>query len=152
MINRDQLSGFFWLAISIFVCVEAARIGIGSFRYQGPGFLPFWSGVVLSIFSIILVLTNTLKKLVKRDIKDLWKGMSWGKVIFVVIPLVAYAFLLSTVGYLIATFGLIILLFGIVGKTRFWIKAVAGIITVLATYIVFYVWLEVQLPKGILGF
>jgi putative tricarboxylic transport membrane protein len=152
MINRDQLSGFFWLAISIFVCVEAARVGIGSFRYQGPGFLPFWSGVMLSTFSIILVVTDTLRKHEKRNLKDLWKGTSWGKVILVLILLLAYAFLLPTVGYLIATFGLIILLFGIVGKTRLWIKAVAGIITVLATYIVFYVWLEVQLPKGILGF
>jgi hypothetical protein len=152
MINRDQLSGFFWLAISIFVCVEAARVGIGSFRYQGPGFLPLWSGVMLSTFSIILVVTNTLRKHGKRNLKDLWKGTSWGKVILVLILLFAYAFLLPTVGYLIATFGLIILLFGIVGKTRVWIKIVAGIITVLATYIVFYVWLEVQLPKGILGF
>ncbi len=152
MINSDKVSGFFWLAISIFVCIEAARVGIGSFRSQGPGFLPFWSGVMLSTFSIILVVTSTLKKMEKREIKNLWKGMSWGKVILVSILLLSYAFLLPILGYLIATFALIILLFGIVGKTKVWIKAVAGIITVLATYIVFYVWLEVQLPNGILGF
>jgi hypothetical protein len=152
MINRDQLSGFFWLAISIFVCVEAALVGIGSFRSQGPGFLPLWSGLLLGAFSIILVVTNTLRKQGKRNMRDLWKGVSWGKVVLVLILLVAYAFLLPTAGYLIATFGLIILLFGIVGKTKVWIKAVAGIITVLATYLVFYVWLEVQLPKGIFGF
>jgi putative tricarboxylic transport membrane protein len=152
MINSDQLSGFFWLAISIFVCIEASRVGIGDFRSQGPGFLPFWSGVMLSTFSIILVVTSTLKKLKKRETKNLWKGMSWGKVVLVLILLLIYTLLLPRLGYLIATFGLMTLLFGIVGKTKLWIKAVAGIITVLATYIVFYVWLEVQLPKGILGF
>ena len=152
MINSDQLSGFFWLAISIFVCIEASRVGIGDVRSQGPGFLPFLSGVMLGIFSIILVVTNTLKKQGKGNIADIWKGISWGKVILVLILLFTYAFLLPTIGYLVATFGLIILLFGIVGKTKVWIKVVAGIITVLATYIVFYVWLEVQLPKGILGF
>ena len=152
MINSDQLSGFFWLAISIFVCIEASRIGIGDFHSQGPGFLPFLSGVMLSAFSIILVVTSTLKKMEKREIKNLWKGMSWGKVVLVLSLLLIYALLLPILGYLIATFGLIILLFGIVGKTKLWIKAVAGIITVLATYIVFCVWLEVQFPKGILGF
>ena len=152
MINSDQLSGFFWLAISIFVCIEAGRVGIGDFHSQGPGFLPFLSGIMLSALSIILVVTSTLKKREKQEIKNLWKGMSWGKVVLVLGLLLIYALLLPTVGYLIATFGLIILLFGIVGKTKVWIKTVAGIITVLATYIVFYVWLEVQLPNGILGF
>ena len=152
MINSDQLSGFFWLAISIFVCIEASRVGIGDVHSQGPGFLPFLSGVMLGTFSIILVVTSTLRKPAKREVKNLWKGMSWGKVVLVLILLLIYALLLSILGYLIATFGLIIVLFGIVGKTEVWIKVVAGIITVLATYIVFYVWLEVRLPKGILGF
>jgi putative tricarboxylic transport membrane protein len=152
MINHDQLSGFFWLAISIFVCIEASRFGIGDFHSQGPGFLPFLSGVMLSAFSIILVVTSTSKKKEKREIKNLWKGMSWGKVVLVLSLLLIYALLLPILGYLIATFGLIIFLFGIVGKTKIWIKIVAGIITVLATYMVFCVWLEVQLPKGILGF
>jgi putative tricarboxylic transport membrane protein len=152
MINSDQLSGFFWLAISIFVCIEASRVGIGDVHSQGPGFLPFLSGVMLGTFSIILVVTSTLRKPGKREVKNLWKGISWGKVALVLILLLIYALLLPILGYLIATFGLMTLLFGIVGKTKLWIKAVAGIITVLATYIIFYVWLEVQLPKGILGF
>jgi putative tricarboxylic transport membrane protein len=152
MINSDQVSGFFWLAISIFVCIQASRIGIGDFHSQGPGFLPFCSGVILSTFSIILLVKSALKKTEDREIKNLWKGMSWGKVVLVLSLLLIYALLLPILGYLIATFGLIILLFGIVGKTKVWIKVVAGIITVLATYMVFCVWLEVQLPKGILSF
>ena len=152
MINSDRLSGLFWLAISIFVCVEASRIGIGDFHSQGPGFLPFWSGVMLSAFSIILVVTSTSKKPGRQEIKNLWTGMNWGKVVSVFILLLIYILLLPILGYLIATFGLMTPLFGIVGKTKLWIRAVAGIITVLATYIIFYVWLEVQLPKGILGF
>lgn len=42
---RDQLSGLFWLEISIFVCIEGLRIGIGTFQSPAPGFLPFWLGV-----------------------------------------------------------------------------------------------------------
>jgi putative tricarboxylic transport membrane protein len=152
MIKSDQLSGFFWLAISIFVCIEARRVGVGDFRSQGPGFLPFLSGVMLSALSISLVVSSTLKKTEKPEIKNLWKGMSWGKVALILSLLLIYALLLPILGYLMATFGLIILLLGIIGKTKVWIKVVASIITALSTYIVFYVWLGVQLPKGILGF
>lgn len=149
---RDQLSGLFWLAISIFVCAEAIRIDIGTFHSPGPGFLLFWSGVTFGTFSIILVVTSILKKSGEGKVKNLWKGMNWSKVILVLAFLFIYAILLQRLGYLIATFGLMTLTFGIVGKARLWIQVMTAAITVLATYIIFYVWLEVQLPKGIFGF
>jgi|SRR4030042_1897274 len=152
MNSRDQLSGFFWLIISILACVESIKSGIGTFRFPGPGFLPFWSGVVLGTFAIILVTTDILKKKVGPKNKNLWKGKKWSNVILVLVSLFAYALLVPGLGYLITTFGLMVFLFSLIGKPRLWIQGVSALITVLATYIIFYVWLNVQLPKGILGF
>ena len=152
MNSRDQLSGFFWLIISILACVESIKSGIGTFRFPGPGFLPFWSGVVLGTFAIILVTTDILKKKVGPKNKNLWKGKKWSNVILVLVSLFAYALLVPGLGYLITTFGLMVFLFSLIGKPRLWIQGVSALITVLATYIIFYVWLDVRLPKGILGF
>ena len=58
---RDRWSGFFWLGISIFVCIEAHPIDIGTFHSPGPGFLPFWSAVIFGIFSILLIATSFKK-------------------------------------------------------------------------------------------
>jgi len=149
---RDQLSGFFWLVISIFVCVESIKSGVGTFRFPGPGFLPFWSGVALGTFAIILVATDLLKEKVGRKSKNLSEGKKWSNVILVLVSLFAYALLLPRLGYLITTFGLMVFLFSLIGKPRLWIQGVSALITVLATYIIFYVWLDVRLPKGILGF
>ena len=149
---RDGLSGLFWLIISIFVCVMSIGIDIGTIHSPGPGFVPFWSGVVLGMFSIALLITSILKRKVEKRISSLWKGMEWRKVILVLISLFIYAILLPRLGYLIATSGLLALLFGIMRRQRLWIQVVIAFITALVSYLVFYVWLGVQLPKGILDF
>ena len=149
---RNQWSGLFWLVFSIFVCVEAIRMGTGSFRSPGPGFLPFWSGIVVGTLAILLLVMGTLKREEGGKIKNLWRGMNWRTVILVSASLVIYCILLPRLGFLITTLGLMTLLFSIVKRSRLWIQVFTALLTVLVTYVTFYVWLGVQLPKGLLGF
>jgi putative tricarboxylic transport membrane protein len=149
---RDRMSGLFWLIISISICVQSIRINIGTLHNPGPGFLPFWAGVVLGIFSIVLLVTSILKGKGEKSISNLWKGMEWNKVIIILASLFIYAILLHKLGYLITTSGLFVLLFGVMRRQRLWIPVVSAVITALLSYLIFYVWLGVQLPKGILGF
>lgn len=152
MNSRDLLSSLFWLAISIFVCVISIQTNIGTLRSPGPGFLPFWAGITLGTFSIILIIKSILRKKVEERIMNLWKGMEWHKVILVITSLFLYVILLPRLGYLIATFGLLVLLFSVMRRQRPWTQVGSALITVLATYGIFYLWLDVQLPKGIFGF
>jgi apolipoprotein N-acyltransferase len=78
--------------------------------------------------------------------------MEWHKVILVIISLLLYVILLPGLGYLIATFGLLVLLFSVMRRQRPWTQVGSALIIVLATYGIFYLWLDVQLPKGIFGF
>lgn len=73
------------------------------------------------------------------------------KVVLVSASLLIYALVLTRLGFLIATFGLMALLFGVLGRSQWWIRAIAALVTVLVAYAVFRMWLEVQLPKGLLG-
>ena len=149
---RNQWSGLFWLVFSIFVCVEAIRMGTGSFSSPGPGLLPFWSGVVVGTLAILLLVVGTLTREEGGKIKNLWRGMNWRTVILVSASLVIYCILLPRLGFLITTFGLMTLLFSIVKRSRLWIQMFTALVTVLVTYVTFYVWLGVQLPKGLFGF
>jgi len=83
---------------------------------------------------------------------NLWKGMEWHKVVLVIISLFLYVILLPRLGYLIATFGLLVLLFSTMRRQRPWVQVSSALIIVLATYGIFYLWLDVQLPRGIFGF
>jgi len=132
--------------------VEALRIKIGTFRSPGPGFFLFWSGVALGLLALALVVKKSLSEKRGENITKLWKGVRWSKVIFVLTSLFIYAILLPRLGYVITTFGLMVCLFGIIGRSRLWILGMSAFITVLITYVIFCVLLEVQMPKGIFGF
>ena len=148
---RDQLSVLFWLAISFFVCVESIKVNIGTLQSPGPGFLPFWSGVVLGILAIILLVNSILKEK-KPKATDLWKGMKWDKVVLTLLSLFLYIFLLPKLGYFIATFGLMTFMFGLIRRSKLWIQGVIALFSVFVTYFIFYICLDIQLPKGIFGF
>lgn len=147
----DLMTGLMWLMISIFICVAGIRLGTGTLNYPGPGFLPFLSGAVLGILAIALT-ANTLKKNRGAKIRDLWKGVAWGKVIMAVASLSIYVILLPHIGYLITTFVLMTFLFGIISKPKLWIRLVGALITASASYVVFCTWLGLELPKGMFAF
>jgi hypothetical protein len=149
---RDQVSGLFWLALSILVCVKSYQANLGTFHRPGPGFLPFWSGCVMGGLSLIVVITGLLRKNETGKIATLWREVEWGKVIIALASLFAYAFFLERAGFLVATFGLMIVLLGIVGRTRLWIRIASAFVVVSASYVFFNVWLRVRLPRGIFGF
>jgi len=106
----------------------------------------------LGTFSIVLIVKSFLRKKDEGEIIDLWKGVEWIKAVLVLASLFAYAILLTKVGYLITTFGLMAFLFGLIEKTKLWIRVMSAFVAALVTYIIFHVWLDVQLPKGIFGF
>jgi len=152
MNRRDLLSGLFWLGISVFVCLESIWTDLGTFHSPGPGFFPFWSAVILGMSAIILLVTGILKKKWPSGIVDLWRGMEWKKVIWVLCSLLLYPLVLPLFGYLITTFGLIGFLLGIMGKPKVWVQGVTALMITVVSYVIFYFLLDVRLPKGILGF
>jgi len=152
MDRRDLLGGLFWLAISIFVGLVSLRDDFGTFHSPGPGFFPFLSAMVLGVFAIILMITSRLKKRWERKLADLWKGLEWKKVAGVLFSLFLYPLVLPFLGYLLATFGLMFFLLGVVGRTRVWVRGVNALMVASASYVIFYMLLNVRLPKGMLGF
>ena len=151
MNRRELLAGLFWLGISVFVVIESVKSDLGSLHSPGPGFLPFWSAVVLGTLSIILLVTNSLKKKREGTLLDLWKGLDWDRVIWVLLALFLYPILLPVTGYLVTTFVLITFLLCIGVRSKLWIDVASALAIALISYLVFYTLLDVKLPKGIFG-
>ena len=148
-LGRDQLSTVFWIAISILVCANFWQ-DVGSFGSPGPGFFPFWSAVALGGLAFINGATRLLKK--KEAAAGQRVSIKWGKVIFVVASLLIYSLLLSTFGYLITTFALMLLLFAVTERPRVWSWLGSALLATFLSYVVFYLWLNVQLPAGKFAF
>jgi putative tricarboxylic transport membrane protein len=145
-------SSIFLLIFGILFCVEARKLPMGRITKPGPGFFPFWLAVSMVMVSLALIISGGRKD-VKGSLayKGLWEGLKWEKAFFTLVALLLYAFFLEWLGYCIATFVLIFYLFSAIGGLRWWAGVIGSILTSLLTYMLFRLWLEVQLPKGLWG-
>ena len=147
---HDQLGSVFWLFLAICVCIESIRLGIGTLRNPGMGFMTFGASVFLGMFSIVVLLRTFLEKKEPRREISASKAL-WPRVIWVTVTLLAYSQLMPLLGYLISTFLLMTFLFGIVRKTKWHWVFVSSFLTTFATYYLFSKWLNCQFPDGLFG-
>ena len=150
MNRHDLVSGLFWLGISIFVSVRGTQLGIGSFSIPGSGFILFWSSLILGILSIVLVIRGVLGKGGQRMLADSWRGLKWSHALVTLIALSLYASFLIQIGFLFMTFGFMVLLYAL-GETKPWVTVTGAFVTIMLAYIIFHFALQIQFPRGILG-
>ncbi len=84
--------------------------------------------------------------------RDLWKGLQWGKVVAVLCALFIYPLILVKLGYVISTFGLMLFVTVIMERSRVWRHGISAALIVVCSYLLFDVFLDVKLPKGMFGF
>ncbi len=150
MRNTDQSSGLFWLVVGIGIAISSLKYGFGTLHEPGPGFITFFAGAILIILSLTLFLSSLKNREDRSNLQSLWAGLDPGKVLYVIVLLVAYTLLLKPVGFLISTFFLLSLLFRIKGTYRLKTVFLMSLLVTMGSYIIFEIWLKAQLPKGIL--
>ncbi len=153
MESRDRISSLVGLVLSVSICIESLRlpVGIGTWRYPGPGFFPFGAGVIMGCLCLGLYLMAVRKN--SGDLDESWYVReSRKKLVLILVILLGYAFLLERLGYLLSTFLLLFLLLRFV-EAQGWLVTILGSLMVsLVSYGVFDKWLKMQLPEGIWGF
>jgi putative tricarboxylic transport membrane protein len=147
----DKVTGLFFFLLSIYVCIESYRFGLGTFTSPKAGFFPFISGLLLGFFSFLGFFD---KMSMKDSFKDAGKAiLQWKfrKVIYTVIALFSYIVLLEILGFLICTFLLIFFGYEAIEPKKIKIGILVGILSTLTSYVIFRILLKVELPKGLLG-
>lgn len=134
------------------------KLNLGDFHTPGAGFLPFIAGTLLGIFGLILMSSTLLSK--KREGKGAreQKGIatrdwrSFLNPLLTVVILFGYILLLEPLGFLLTTFICLLLLFKLSEPRRWMTPVVLSGVTAILSYLIFSVWLQCQLPKGLLRF
>jgi len=150
--RADQYSSIFWLIFGSAVVYGSYQLGLGNLIHPGPGFLPFWCGVILIGLSALVFSQGKLAQRIEPGASpwDLWVGLKWPKPIGVTIALLTYAFTFTHVGFIVSTTFLLLFLFKAI-ETEIWRRAImAALLASIICYSVFAVWLQVQLPRGYL--
>lgn len=153
--DHDKSGSLFLFLISLLFLYGSVRLGLGTVRNPGPGFVPFWGSVILGLSMIIHLISRLTIKSEKRMCgvpETPWADTKWRKIIYVVVGLVVYSIFFDILGFIPCTFVLMMFLFAVTEVGGWYAILTGGILTTLASYIVFEKLLAVAFPRGILGF
>ncbi len=150
--RRDLVSSVIWMALGALFTVGALQQGLMRKGIPGPGFLPFLAGLAL-IFTSLFVLIPALRRREEAAENEFFPERdSIKKLSLALVALLAFGFAMLHMGYLLTTFVFMLFMTRIM-EPRSWLTSVwVALLTSALSYFLFTVLLEVQLPKGVLGF
>ena len=149
--KSDRVSGSFWFLFCLFIIWQSYKLGLGNLYQPGPGFLFFWTGIVVAIMSLVVVM-QSFRVEGTDEAKEAPTGKrTVAKVISVLVALFMYAALMEYLGFFIVTLLLFIFLLGVIERKKWWFAILVSAAVTLFAYLVFETALQSQLPKGILG-
>ena len=105
------------------------------------------------IFVSLFVLIPALSQREKDKSSDFFPERdSFRKLLFALVALFAFGIALEYVGYLLSTFLFMFFIARLMEPKGWRTTALLALLTAVLSYVLFVVLLEVQLPKGLLGF
>ena len=145
MTGRDRAAAAVLLVFGLIALEEARKLRFGSIARPGPGFFPV---VLAAAFSLVCLVLLVIAWREREAHAPTGARLGWRKIVATISALFVYAFVLERVGFVAATFVLLLFFFKALERQR-WTTALAGsLVTAFVTYLVFKVWLNVQLPAG----
>jgi len=145
--SLETVFDFILAVLGILIILTSLTYGLGTLRRPGPGLYPFFIGLSVEVFSMVLLLgelrPQTRSPLFNRgDVKTL---------LFMMAAFFLWILMIPFLGYVIVT---LLVTYGfckIMKLEGLWkpISISAG--TALFIYLLFDYWLYIDLPRGILG-
>ncbi len=149
MRKQDLRSSIVWFGLGLLITISSPGLNLGSLSAPESGFMPFLTGLVICVFSVITFLQALFERGAGEE--RVWAGIRWQKLVAVTLILLAYILLIKPVGYLICTFLMILTLTRVVASESWVSSMLSSVLVSSLSYILFNIFLKAYLPKGILG-
>jgi putative tricarboxylic transport membrane protein len=150
MMGRNDLwAAGFLLLLGIIATVESWRLVLGEVGKPGAGFFPFYLALGLTITSFALVVRSFIGWAVERGSSSgSIRAKAVGKIAWLVSGLILYAFAFEKIGFLLSTFLVMVFLLRAIAAFDWRLTLGGSIAIACLSYLLFKVWLQVQLPAG----
>jgi putative tricarboxylic transport membrane protein len=147
----DIYSGIFLGIVAILTCILSYRLGLGEISNPGPGLTPFGVSSILFLMSLGLVIRCIMERMKAPLVRGIFKDVSLGRVILVLISLFAYGISFERFGFVICTFFILVFLLGVVSGQKWHFAITISVLIVILSYLIFIFWLDIPFPKGPFG-
>ena len=133
--QKDFASGLMFVVIGLIFSFIARSYTMGTAAKMGPGYFPFWLGIVLALIGVI-VLMNSMSKKAQSDKLAKW---DWISVLWVTGSVVLFGLLLKPMG-LIVSLSFLIFISAMASHEFHWKGTVLNIILLNVISYVAFVW------------
>jgi putative tricarboxylic transport membrane protein len=149
MARNDLWAPGFLLLLGVVAALESWRLVLGEVGKPGAGFFPFYLAVGLTITSFALVVRSFVDRAAKRKPSPgSLDAKAVGKIVWLVSGLILYAFVFERIGFLLSTFLVMVFLLRAIAAFAWHLTLGGSIAIAFLSYLVFKIWLQVQLPAG----
>ena len=145
----DAVVAVVLFALGSVVVIQARKLGAEwTSDGPGPGYFPFYIGLILCIASAGIFFQAVVSK--KRDVRAFVDREQLGRVLSVFVPAIFYVLAIVFVGVYVASAIYIAVFMVVLGKYPVWKAALIGLLVNAAFFLMFEVWFKVPLYKGTL--
>lgn len=143
----NALSSTALMLLGLAIALYANDFGLGALEEPGAGFMPFLAGGAILLSAAVGLIEAFRSD--QADGEPTWGGGGWKPQALVLAMVFAFGVLLEDVGFLLCSFLLVFLSMRFVGGER-WRSALGwSFALAVCSYVVFVVWLKVDLPSGL---
>jgi hypothetical protein len=150
MKRAEQILGAVLLLFAIYIGYESTLIETGADFGIGAGFLPFWMSVGLGISSAALLGRAVVLSPDRFASAFFIDRAGWARVAWVFAGYLLAVVVMKPLGMIISLAILMVTTMPAFGSRSWKSIVVTAILTPLGVYVVFGLWLKVDLPMGIL--
>jgi putative tricarboxylic transport membrane protein len=154
MNKGNRVFSIICLVISLWLILESSKYNYMVKYTPGPGFFPFWLGVVLSPFSMALLI-ETFRKKGGRTLNEprrLPERQVLYRVGLITLLTAGFALLMTSLGFVLSAFLFVSGLLFFLERVPAVRSVITGLVMSACVYLIFEYWMEIGLPAGLFGF
>ncbi len=143
-----QTAAACFLILSAFAVWESWNLEYYTSLGPGPGFFPFWLGVVLGGLSLAWLIDESFRKDEPKKSAFLPPRGGMARILSILAALAAMAALMNLLGFQLSMFLFVVFLLMGLGKQALWVTLIVALVCSVGVYHLFGGYLDVALPPA----
>jgi predicted anti-sigma-YlaC factor YlaD len=140
--QKDFGAGIMYMIIGLFFTVVAMQYQMGTAAKMGPGYFPFWLGLLMTALGLLIFIKSLSAKAAIEKIP----AFNWRIIALITGSVVLYGLLLPTMGFIVAVAVLVFMSASASHEFHWKGTLVNATFLIVFTYSVFVLGLKLQFP------
>ena len=149
--KSDAVTGLILFVFGVMIFIGGKSYPFGSIKAPGPGFLPRLASVTLIALSMLIIISS-LKKKGEASVRMFFQTRDAPKRVAIAVgAFFAYRLSFPILGFVSTNFIFFLLISRLLGHHGWKASFIFSFLTTVLSYLLFQVWLNIQMPTSIFG-